>query len=443
MKRCIEITILCSLILLIFSCFPEGDDHSLIDITLINQSSYDVNFFTRRVDNGEEMNYTNHGTVFSHTSESFGRSSGYTYSMYCRDVDNNITWGPQEEYIEYDRNFEWEITDLTPEPPETPEPTPDPTDVPTLGPTADIIINNNLAYDAEITISGEFKETLPAGNTGTYTEETGEHILHAYLPDIDKHGSRYIDLTETGYTWDIQTNTELYPEDNCRVWNFEDNAEDQLGIDDWTTKTNIIFTQLQQKFGAYSLKTDGQDGSLSLGPLTATEGESQSAGAWFYLTGTDLNYHPAGLEPIPIIRLSNGNSYITCMLEIDWGLKDIKAYIHIGRSPVKGVTVETTLYSNDSVILDTWNYIAFSYNKDNDTIYFVFNDTIYSTLLSGIWYPNSTPWYWRINLTDDSPLPIATIFVDEAILIPNQFVDPQVFVDHYNHDALWGEEYIP
>ena len=62
------------------------------------------------------MSDTNHVVVFSGTSRSFKRSSGYTYSMYCIDQDNIYTWEPQEVYIDFEENYEWII--------ENPEPLP-------------------------------------------------------------------------------------------------------------------------------------------------------------------------------------------------------------------------------------------------------------------------------------------------------------------------------
>jgi len=35
------------------------------------------------------------------------------------------------------------------------------------------------------------------------------------------------------------------------------------------------------------------------------------------------------------------------------------------------------------------------------------------------------------------------IYLDELIMATNQFTDPQIFVDHYNHNVPWGAEYIP
>ena len=61
MKNIAGIIILYIVIFSIISCFPNGDFHSLVNITLTNQSSYNVDFYTRRIGEAEEISYTEHG----------------------------------------------------------------------------------------------------------------------------------------------------------------------------------------------------------------------------------------------------------------------------------------------------------------------------------------------------------------------------------------------
>ena len=73
------------------------------------------------------------------------------------------------------------------------------------------------------------------------------------------------------------TSTETLPHPAFRVFNFENNYQDQNGLDDWATKTNIAFSSAQKKFSSYSLTDDNSNNLARLiSPSLFTRGESQS-----------------------------------------------------------------------------------------------------------------------------------------------------------------------
>lgn len=332
MKNIIRIITLYMVLLTIIGCFPDGKFHTLIDVALTNQSSYDVDFFTRRVGEGEEMNYTEHGRVISSTSESFKRSSGYTYSMYCIDKDEIFIWGPKEVYIDFDEDYEWIIGD--------PE-------------------------------------------------------------------------------------SESYPSENCHVFNFENNYEDQYGIDNWSVKVNEALSLTEKKFGNYSLfaKTDSFAG-LQTDSSYWTIGKSQSIGVW-----------------VKFIDLPVSGTLITAYCNVaETNFFFIKASSNgIGFFVGKNGTESSSIYTT-TPIDGEWHYVALSYNTDTNICYGIVDNNIIFFEPSGTW---GTGYGVANIMAANNDEGIRTFYMDEACFAPDQYIHPDTWVQHYNHNIPWGAEYIP
>ncbi len=440
MNKAICLIILCVISLSISGCFPDGKYHSLIEITLTNQTTHNVNFFTRRIENEEEMSVTNHGIIPAQTSESFQRASGYTYAMYCTaSIENEtITYGPQEIYIDFDNDYEWTVSDSpTAEPTETPEPTitPEPTEEPTLTPEGtplpegDITINNNSPWDVNISISGFVEEILNSGDTGIYTRAIGNYNLLAQVNTI-QYWSENIDLTETGYVWDLNTSTETYPIVNYRIFDFENNYEDHLGVAYWVVTNTTLFDLNYKKFGNYSLFGSGTTMDYIRSDNDEwTPGESQACAIW--ILGTKLD--SGGTYCIGFDQAYAPQNRIIAYISSD-SVSFLIYKANGGSSTYHDFTVNI---SNNK-----WHYFGFSYNKNSNTFYGIFDDNIYTISdIPGTWDASAShTGYIRIRTYNNVDY---TMFVDEAIICPDEFIDPQIFVDHYNHGAPWGAEYIP
>lgn len=402
--------IACIVVLTIIGCFPSGEFHSLVDITLSNQSSYNVNFFTRRIGDREEMSDTDHGIVLSGTSNSFKRSSGYTYSMYCKDKNEIHNWGPKEVYIDFDQDYEWIIEDP---------------------PRGNITINNNSGYNINIHISDIDKGNINSGEFTVYSEEIGNYNLKARIENGSYTGYCWhnsIELTEAGYIWNLEINTELYPSENCYVWNFEEIYNDHLGKIECNIVLGEIFYSPNKKYDDFSLHTKSEELIIQSDFIHATIGLSQSMGSWIYISDWNDN-----LQGFAIFEITN--KYAPLNL-IQYRLKkedlDYKAVIDVRKN-----STPSNLKGEYIFNVNKWNYVAFSYDADTNLLWLVCNDSITSYEPEGSWGEGTLCARYFSHTTN------VNSYLDETIWLPNQFIAPQVFVDHYNHNVPWGAEYIP
>lgn len=218
--------------------------------------------------------------------------------------------------------------------------------------------------------------------------------------------------------------TEPFPGKNHRVFMFENNYEDQHGINDWDTKQDVVCSTVQKKFGSYSLfATSGNNGHLQTKTDYANIGESQSMGAWVYVTNRTGT--PGYWGPIALIA----------------AVDNLKASIYEDGSGIKicGIINKngtvTYLYS-DYVTVDTWHYIAFSYNSTLNEFYLVIDNVMLSTTPPGTW--GSGTWYIQVSTKNGTQM---KVYTDEACFAPDQYIHPDIWVQHYNHGIPWETEY--
>lgn len=50
---------------------------------------------------------------------------------------------------------------------------------------------------------------------------------------------------------------------------------------------------------------------------------------------------------------------------------------------------------------------------------------------------NIKSYFWIYNLT------YCKCYIDELIICPNEYVNSDLFVNHYNNNTLWGKDFIP
>ncbi len=218
-----------------------------------------------------------------------------------------------------------------------------------------------------------------------------------------------------------EVNTEFFPSADFRVFNFENNYEDQHGVDDWSTKVDVALTTAQKKFGLRSLfATANNDGSLATPSTYWSVGEDQAFGIWFYPTV----YSPTlGFSPIFCYRT------VTDTLEIIVFDDKVRMLIQKGGN--------TT--TNDFTIalpLNTWHFVGLIYDSSLDKIYLVVNDEIVSrTTFPGTW---NTGTKGALVVVSGNNYNGSTYYLDEAVFAPDQLIDPDIFVQHYNHDVAWN-----
>ncbi|MBN2535540.1 MAG: hypothetical protein JXB88_21860 [Spirochaetales bacterium] len=320
-------------------------------------------------------------------------------------------WGPLKIKVKKGAPYTWSIKN----PPE-----------PESIPTGDIQVINNTADDIEFFLAGILKGIIPSGHKVTYTEKAGSYILYTkyHLLSPVKDWEKVIDLTEEGFIWDLEDYVEGYPSENCRVWNFENNAEDQHGIDDWDTKDDILYSQ-HEKFGKYSLYANNeQKATLISVSISGTTGKSQGVGLWIfpsYITESFSTY---------FFYLSEVVLRNFIVLGIDKNSTGTRFFVMIRKE-----VTDTIIYSN-YIEVNKWHYVAFSYEEKSNTLYLICNKDILSVNPFGIWGTGSMAIQIHSENTKE-----AQYYIDEVIVIHDQFLDPSIFAQHYQHNVSWGKEY--
>lgn len=392
MKRFLLFSIFC-IIFLSFSSCPELFK-DVEEIIVDNQSDFTLEFFV----DDEYRETIAPGTTY--------QTADYTkveHILLC--TSDPYQWGPVTIVLDKGTPYIWTI--------ENPA-------------TGNITVNNNSSFDNVcIIIGGLVAGYLDSGENGTYSRFVGNYNLIASTPT----GSwqQNIDLTEEGYIWNLEANIEFFPSENCQVWNFEDTHEDHLGIDDWDVKGEYIaLSTLHSKFGDYSyFATSSHRGNL-IKYIDGTIKNSQSACIWVYFTSITNSFYPSAIFHFYDID----NRFLLYAYEDNLRLA-------IKLNGVENFFDEILI---ENISLNTWHLLGISYNADNTTLYIVANTTIFSYEILDEIIENGII---KINFVTDNNYLDSTQFIDEAFIAPNQFIDPQIFVDHYTHNAPWGEEYIP
>jgi hypothetical protein len=155
-------------------------------------------------------------------------------------------------------------------------------------------------------------------------------------------------------------------------------------------------------------------------------GTSQNCGIW--LKPINITDSPHGSV---IAGVLNGENRI--LLQINYNHSRWYMSLQI----VKDGTLNL-LIADDELNENEWNYVSFSYNSDTNNIYLVSNNNIYSDIPNGIW--GDGDWIIMLSATNETNF---KVYVDEAIFITDEFIPPEVFVDHYLHNAPWGADYVP
>jgi len=222
---------------------------------------------------------------------------------------------------------------------------------------------------------------------------------------------------------------ELFPGSNYRIFNFENNAEDHLGVDDWLTKTPDppIFSSTYKKFGTYSLYANATDISY-LFSITSwgTIGLSENGGAWIrpvYVSGSPATNTIISLQDV------SGNNRIHLAVRY----VSSKWYVQL---TIRKNTTYTVIDATTELTDNAWNYIAFSYNSVTNTAYLISNNIIYSDNPTGTWGSgNFQLSIIAVNNTTHSH------YIDELVIAPDQYITPNIWAQHYNHNVVWNTDY--
>jgi len=223
------------------------------------------------------------------------------------------------------------------------------------------------------------------------------------------------------------TSDEFIPHPNFRVFNFENNYQDHLGVDDWGTKTDLAFSTTQKKFGSYSLYDDNSVGGTSglIAPASYTCGQSQAMGIWIYPTVSNMdNFLLANLQ-------WDANNYIS--LAVDSPSNEVATFKILMR---KGGTL-TTITSTQELPINQWYYIAFSYNATTNKMYLVVNTEIVEDTPSGAWGVSTSVYTSLSTCLYAVGIFYFRSYMDELLIYPNKYLDPNYLAQHYTHNTAW------
>ncbi len=240
-----------------------------------------------------------------------------------------------------------------------------------------------------------------------------------------------------------EVSAEFFPSAEFRVFNFENNYEDQDGVDDWTTKTNLLFNTTDKKFGSYSLTANTSGSGELLAPWgAANAGSSQSQGVLIQIKRSATPGNADAKEALLFFMIGGISPIDGIWLKAKWinnGANfDLRVYSHKSGSTVLDYTIDANLS------FDTWHYVALIYNSDTDKVAVVYNTNIYTIgVLGGSW---NTPGNGTTGLAPQIVDYVAQAddycrhLFDEMLYAYDQYIAPDIFAQHYNHNIAWNTD---
>ena len=232
---------------------------------------------------------------------------------------------------------------------------------------------------------------------------------------------------------DLPSSVEFFPESNFRVFNWENVYTDQNGDDPWATKTRTAFDSTYKKFGSYSLYGTSAD-SYSVQTSNSADywvpGSDSSFGVWIY--PTKLTAYSVGIPSMSVKY--NGST----------GLDNVWMYVYSDMIRI-GVTKggSSTSYTDNvslSLSLNTWHYLALMYDSVNDKLTLTVDNTtnhVFS-ISAGTWSSGLTGNMAVMGYSDPS---VRNVYIDETIFAPDELIDPDIWIQHYNHNVAWNTDY--
>jgi hypothetical protein len=245
----------------------------------------------------------------------------------------------------------------------------------------------------------------------------GGALTGLFLAMIGCHGLYHPELPPTS--------NEFFPNNNFLVYNFDaDSYVNQYGADDWNAKANQGTSTTQKKFGARSFLASADTATLTKS-TGGTVGGSQSCGQWHYIDKLAAGDLLSGLQ------FAHASNLITLNLSSSDGVA------RISLSVTKNSSVIYAMTKVCDVSMDVWIFIAMSYKASTDTLSVIVNGTIYTyASLGGSWGSGTLVFSCTSMNTANT-----VIYTDEVCIAPDQYVNPDIWVQHYNHGVAWNTSF--
>lgn len=234
------------------------------------------------------------------------------------------------------------------------------------------------------------------------------------------------------------TNTEFLPHPGYRVFNFENNYEDQHGVDDWVGKTNPAFDATTYKFGDYSLTATSGNRCALTTPTGGTLGSSQSVGAWFYFSSSGTATANRSIQCLELAG-PGSNDLIYLNILCDSGESDFKITFTFKKGG-------SFLYIQEAVggfvDMDQFVYLGFDYDSANDKLYIIYNNTIYDQgVIGGTWGAGGLYLTAYADQEYVGSGVTTTSYIDEVLHAWDKYLDPNLLAQHYTHNVPWNTSY--
>lgn len=226
---------------------------------------------------------------------------------------------------------------------------------------------------------------------------------------------------------------ESFPSQTFKVFDFENNLNDQNGDSSFWTDTNAIFNDSIKKFDSYSLTGDSDsDSKIAAISNFLKIGNSFTIGFWLYFesgqtvpTLSEFGFFYLNLTPI--------SDRINIFFTSDYSLT-----LTVVKDDVAIINNEDT---GIDISVDSWQYITISYDEDNDSVTVTKNKEIYNTgALGGSWEnPGSYfDYYWlSLSFYDASPYYFFRFHIDDLCL-SNSVTNLDIFIQHYLSETKWN-----
>jgi hypothetical protein len=224
----------------------------------------------------------------------------------------------------------------------------------------------------------------------------------------------------------IPASEEFFPNWNFEVFNFDSDYTNQYGSDTWTTKSEVALSASYYKFGSKSLFASGSTYPGYLRKATGgTIGNDQSCGVWFYLTEMTTS----GTLFYFVDASNNNQIVVSCIVT---GMR-VAVRKNGGSYSYFDTEIEPTL--------NVWHYFSISYKASSDILYYTYDDNKFdSGAIGGTW---GTGTFELVANTYNhyGSSTFITSYLDELCIAVNQYINPDLWIQHYNHNIPWTTTY--
>jgi hypothetical protein len=169
-----------------------------------------------------------------------------------------------------------------------------------------------------------------------------------------------------------------------RIFDWENDEEDQWGIDIWTASGSAAVSSAASKFGTYSLRLNSAHSSFS--SSTGAIWEPQSVDA-VYSTWFRVDSVAAGTEELGGFGSGAGTGE---RIRVQRDGTSIQVVVTKGTGG--GANTVTVVSSHAAISADTWYYLGVVWDESADTVYLIVDDTVDSDTNATAWSDTQTPF---------------------------------------------------